>query len=179
MWVDQRGAIGMTFAYLTGDMTDVKVLFGDIVAEEATKGTFMVSKDGKLLSPYEYAYFWWLTPKCCAFRRYGSRSVDILFSNGRWFFGAIYAHELARLGPERDRYLIAALAQHGTHVLNEEGDYLAFIPGYPRITVLYDQFLIAYHQEGPLPRVRVYDLWGYLLAEGELWDAINEALDKA
>jgi hypothetical protein len=91
----------------------------------------------------------------------------------------IYAHELARLGPEKDRYLIAALVQHGTHVLNEEGDYLAFIPGYPRITVLYDEFLIAYQQEGPTPRVSVYDLHGRFLASGELWDAITEAMEKA
>ncbi len=159
-------------------MTDVKILFGDIIAEEAAKGTFMVCKDGKLVSPFEYAYFWWLTPKACALRRDGSQRVDIVFSNGRWFFGAIYAYELVRIELEKDRYLIAALVQHGTHVLNEEGDYLAFIPGYPRITVFYDQFLITYHQEGQWPRVKVYDLWGHLLADGDLWDAITEAMEK-
>jgi len=168
----------MRFAYSLGGMTDVKVLFGDIVAEEPTTGGFLVRKDGQLLSPFEYAYFWRLTPKSFALRREGSQKVEILFSNGRWFFGAIYAHELARLGPEKDRYLIAAVVQHGTHVLNEEGDYLAFIPGYPRITVHYDEFLVAYHQEGPAPRVSVYDLYGHFLASGELWGAITEAMER-
>jgi len=160
-------------------MTHVVKLFGDsIIAEEPTTGGFLVRKDGQLLSPFEYAYFWRLTPKSCALRRDGSQRVDILFKNGRWFFGAIYAHELVRLRAEKDRYLIAALVQHGTHVLNEEGDYLAFIPGYPRITFLYDSFLVAFYQEGPTPRVRVYDLHGRFLTEGELWDAITEAMEK-
>ena len=161
-----------------GDMADVKIHFGDTIAEEAVKGTFMVRKDGKLVSPYDYAYFWWPTPKSCALRRDGSQRVDILFSNGRWFFGAIYAHELGRLGPEKDRYLVAALVQHGTHILNEEGDYLAFIPGYPRITVFYDEFLVVYQQEGSAPKVGVYDLHGRFLASGELWDAITEAMER-
>jgi hypothetical protein len=160
-------------------MTDARILFGDIVAEEPTTGGFLVRKDGQLLSPFEYAYFWRLTPKACALRRDGSQKIDILFENGRWFFGAIYAHELLKRGPKGDEYLIAAIVQHGTHVLNEEGDYLAFIPGYPRITFLYDSFLVAFHQEGPTPRVRVYDLHGRFLAEGELWDAITEAMEKA
>jgi hypothetical protein len=169
---------GTRFAYFSGDMTDVQILFGDIIAEEPGKGNFVVRKDGKLVSPFEYAYFWWLTPKACALRRDGSQKVDILFSNGRWFFGAIYAHELLKRGPNVDEYLIAAVVQHGTHVLNEEGDYLAFIPGYPRITFLYDSLLVAFHQEGPTPRVRVYDLHGRFLSEGELWDAISEAMEK-
>jgi len=168
----------MRFAYSLGGMSDVKILFGDIIAEEAVKGTFLVSKDGKLVSPFEYAYFWRLTPKACALRRDGSQKVDILFDNGRWFFGAIYAHELSKRCPNGDEYLIAAIVQHGTHVLNEEGDYLAFIPGYPRITFHYDSFLVAFHQEGPTPRVRVYDLHGRFLSEGELWDAITEAMER-
>jgi len=169
----------MRFAYPLSGMSDVRILFGDIVAEEPTTGGFLVRKGGQMLSPFEYAYFWRLTPKACALRRDGSQKVDILFENGRWFFGAIYAHELPKRGPKGDEYLIAAIVQHGTHVLNEEGDYLAFIPGYPRITFLYDSFLVAFHQEGPTPRVRVYDLHGRFLAEGELWDAITEAMEKA
>jgi len=173
-----RGTIGTRFAYPLGGMSDVRILFGDIVAEEPTTGGFLVRKDGQLLSPFEYAYFWRLIPKACALRRDGSQKVDILFENGRWFFGAIYAHELARLRAEKDRYLIAALVQHGTHVLNEEGDYLAFIPGFPRITVHYDEFLLAYHQEGPTPRVCVYDLHGRFLASGELWEALTGAMER-
>ena len=168
----------MRFAYSSGGMTDVRILFGDIVAEEPTTGGFLVRKDGQLLSPFEYAYFWRLTPKSCALRRDGSQKVDILFENGRWFFGAIYAHDLGNLTPDIEDYLIAAVADFGTHVLNEEGDYLAFIPGYPRITIIYNSFLVAFHQEGPTPRVRVYDLHGRFLAEGELWDAITEAMEK-
>jgi hypothetical protein len=160
-------------------MIHVIRLLGDIVAEETGKGRFIVTKDGKLVSPFEYAYYWKLTPKTCVLRRDGSQKVDILFLNGRWFFGAIYAHELAKIGPDNDRSLIAAIVKHGTHVLNEEGDYLAFIPGYPRITVFYNSFLIAFHQEGPTPRVRVYDFHGQLLSEGELWDAITEAMESA
>jgi len=97
-------------------MTHMRTLFGDIFAEELTRGGFLVRKGGQLVSPFEYAYFWWLTPKSCALRRDGNQRVDILFSNGRWFFGAIYAHELGRLGPGNDRSLIAAIVQHGTHV---------------------------------------------------------------
>jgi hypothetical protein len=159
-------------------MNDVRVLFGDIVAEEPAKGSYVVRKDGALISPFEYAYFWWLTPKACALRREEDEKVDILFCNGRWFFGAVYAHELAGFGPEKERSLIAAIGQYGTHILNEEGDYLAFIPGYPRITVLYGSFLIAFQQEGSTPKVRVYDFYGRLLTEGMLWDAITEALSK-
>jgi hypothetical protein len=32
----------MMFAYSLGDMADVKILFGDIVAEEPTTGGFLV-----------------------------------------------------------------------------------------------------------------------------------------
>jgi len=160
-------------------MTHVIRLLADIVAKEVGKGRFVVTKDGKLFSPFEYTYYWKLTPKACALRRDERQKVDILFSNGRWFFGAIYAHELGKLGPDNDGSLIAAIVQPGTHVLNEEGDYLAFIPGYPLIIVLYDSLLVAFQQEGPTPRVRVYDFYGHLLAEGKMWDAINEAIEKA
>jgi len=169
----------MRFAWFCDAMIHAIRLLDDIVAEEIAKGRFIVTKDGKPFSPFEYAYYWKLTPKTYALRRDGSQKVDILFSSGRWFFGAIYAHELAKLGPDKDSYLIAVLVQHGTHVLNEEGDYLAFIPGYPRITVFYDEFLIVYHQEGPTPRVSVYDLHGRFLASGELWDAITGAMERA
>jgi hypothetical protein len=159
-------------------MNDVKILFGDIVVEEHGKDGFLVRKGSTLISPFEYAYFWWLSSKCCVFRRNGKQKVDILFSNGRWFFGAIYAHELARFGPDNSKSLIAAIGMYGTNVLSEEGDYLAFIPGYPRITVLYDSFLVAFQQEGVMPQVRVYDFYGHLLSEGTLWDAISEALNR-
>jgi hypothetical protein len=159
--------------------TDVKILFGDFVAEEAVKGTFLVRKGSKQISPFEYTDFWWLTAKTCVLRRDENQRVDILFSNGRWFFGAFYAHELGKLGSDKEENFIAAIVQHGTHILNEEGDYLAFIPEYPRIIVLYDSFLVAFQQSGPTPRVRIYDLHGHLLAEGELWDAISEAMERA
>jgi len=47
----------MRFAYLSGDMTDVRILFGDIVAKELGKESLFVIKEGKLFSPFEYAYF--------------------------------------------------------------------------------------------------------------------------
>jgi hypothetical protein len=158
---------------------DVRILFGDIYADEPGMGSFVVRKGSKLVSPFEYAYFWRLTPKSCALQRGGSQRVDILFENGRWFFGAFYAHDLAKMEQDKDKHLIAALVQHGTHVLNEEGDYLAFISGYPRITLIYDSFLVAFQEEGPTPRVRVYDLHGCFLSEGELWDALTKAMERS
>jgi hypothetical protein len=44
-------------------MTDVKILFDGVIAEEAVKGTFLVRKDGKLLSPFEYDYFFLADPQ--------------------------------------------------------------------------------------------------------------------
>jgi len=146
----------------------VKILFGDIIAEEAAKGTFLVRKGDELASPYEYAHFWRLTPKSCALKRDGDRKVDILFSNGRWFFGAVYAFKLFMDGRGKHSYLVAILVQRGTHVLDDEGYYFAFIPRHLHTRYLSYWALIPYRPKGPIPYVRVCDLHGHLLSEDEL-----------
>jgi hypothetical protein len=48
---------------------DVKVLFGDIIAEQTGKGTYVVRKGEKMVAPFEYTEIRKLTPKCWALRR--------------------------------------------------------------------------------------------------------------
>jgi len=82
------------------------------------------------------------------------------------FFGAFYADASGAIGENEDKYLIAALAAGGTLILDDSGHYRLFISGYPRITTLYDAFLLVYSPDGVLPSAQVYDLEGRLIAEG-------------
>ncbi len=166
----------MTFAYLTGDMTDVKVLFGDIVAEQTEKGTFVVKKDGRQMTPHEYRNFWPLTPDSYALKRNGQSLIDIVFRNGRVFFSAEYAYKVGTIRPEREGgHLIAIILAYGTLIVDDWMDVRLFVPGYPRIELVDGMFLVAYIPNRPGPQVRVYNLVGELLSEGELWGAIYDA----
>jgi len=161
-------------------MTHVVKLFGDsIVAEQTEKGTYMVRNREQLASPFEYTHFWPLSPKSYALKRQGYTKVDIVFRNGRMFFAADYAYKVGRFGPDSTNdHLLAVILIYGTLIMDDSMDVRLFVPGYPRIALADDMFIIVYLTSNPGPRVRVYDLYGRLLAEGELWDAIYDAREK-
>jgi hypothetical protein len=169
----------MRFAYLSDDMAHLVRLFDDIYLEGTGKGTVIPYRGEKVISPYEYHYFWRLSPKSCALKRYGQGMVDIVFRSGHMFFGAYCVHEIGGIWREDENgYLIAIMIRHGTLVMDDSMNVRCFIPGYPRIAIIEDMFLVAYLHHKTVPRVRVYDLEGEFLAEGELWDAIDKARSK-
>jgi len=159
--------VGTIFAYIYGMDKSFKLkLFGDIYAEETASKTLKLYKGSDVISPHEYAYVWSLSPNAYALCRTDKEKLDIVFSNGLMQFGSFYAHPIGAVGENEDRYLIASLVASGTLILDDTGHYVLFISGYPRITTLYDEFLIVYHPDGVIPHAQVYDLDGKLLAEG-------------
>jgi hypothetical protein len=158
-------------------MTHVVKLFGDsIVAEQTEKGTYKVKSDGQQLSPYEYHSFWLLTPKSYALKRQGQRRIDILFRNGRMFFSADHAYDIGSLGPDNgNAHLIAVVGMYGTLVMDDWMDVRLFVSGYPRIDLVEEKFLVVYIPNEPGARVRVYNLRGEFLSEGEFWSAVDDA----
>jgi hypothetical protein len=161
--------------YSLGMRNDVKVLFGDIIAEQTGKGTYVVRKGEKMVSPFEYTEIRKLTPKCWALRRVDVVEEDILFASGVWLLRTKYAYVLDNTGQEVDRFLIAAVNRWGIDVFDERGNRLAVIPNYYRLVVLDGEFLVSFASEGPAPQVKVYDLRGNLLAMGPMEKAIQEA----
>jgi len=158
-------------------MTHVVKLFGDsIVAEQTEKGTYKVKSDGQQLSPYEYHSFWPLTPKSYALKRQGQRRIDILFRNGRMFFSADHAYDIGSLGPDNGNdHLIAVIGMYGTLVMDDWMDVRLFVSGYPRIDLVEEKFLVVYIPNEPGARVRVYNLRGEFLSEGDFWSAVDDA----
>ena len=157
-------------------MSDVRILFGDIVAEQTEKGTYMVKGNGRQLSPYEYRSFWPLTPKSYALKRQGHRCIDILFRNGCMFFSADHAYDIGSLGPDNgNAHLIAVVGMYGTLVMDDWMDVRLFVSGYPRIDLVEEKFLVVYIPNEPGSRVRVYNLRGEFLSEGEFWSAVDDA----
>ncbi len=154
-------------------MTDVKVLFGDVVAMKNENGKLVVMKGEKRVSPYEYGSIKFLTPKCWAFQRLNIVAEDLLFSSGVWFLGAKYAYVLKSMGKKEDKELIAAVGKYGKYVLDEHGNLRAFIPGNYSLYVLDGEFLVS--SEGPASQVEVYDLRGSLLAMGPMEEAVQNA----
>jgi len=156
-------------------MTHVVKLFGDITAEQTEKGTFVVRKKDKAVSPFEYAQVRQLTPKCWALRRADVVKEDILFASGVWLLGTKYAYVLDSLEGKGDKVLIAAVNRWGIDVFDERGNRLAVIPDHYRLVVLDDEFLVSFAAEGPAPQVKVYDLRGSLLGLGPMEKAIQDA----
>jgi hypothetical protein len=154
-------------------------LFVSIVVEETRDGTFVLKGEKGRLSPHEYQYFWQLTPQSYALKRHGYKLVDIVFRNGRIFFAADYAYPVGSLGPDNGEYhLIAAIVSYGTLIMDDRMDIRLFVPGYPRVELVDSSLIVVYLDDRPGPRVRVYDLYGRFLSEGELWDAITEAMER-
>jgi hypothetical protein len=154
-------------------------LFVSIVAEETQDGTFILKGEKGCLSPHEYQYFWQLTPQAYALKRHGYKLVDIVFRNGRVFFAADYAYPVGSLGPDNGEYhLIAAILTYGTLIMDDRMDIRLFVPGYPRVELVDSSLIVVYLDDRPGPRVRVYDLHGKLLTEGDLWGAIYAAREE-
>jgi len=153
-------------------------LFGDIYVEETQDKTLRLHRGSDVISPHEYAYIWQLTSNAYALCRTEREKIDIVFSSGLMFFGAFYAHEIGAVGENEDKYLIAVLVASGTLILDDAGHYLLFVSGYPRITTLYDTFLVVYRPDGVIPHAQVYDLDGKLVAEGLPMEAREGARKK-
>jgi hypothetical protein len=156
-------------------MTHVVKLFGEsIIAEQTEKGTYIVRKDEKQVSPYEYSEIRQLTPKCWRLKRADETREDILFDGWVWLLGTRYSYVLDSLGGNGDKVLIVSVDKWGIDVFDERGNRLAVIPDHYRLVVLDDQFLVSFVSEGPTPQVKVYDLRGNLLALGPIEKAIQD-----
>jgi len=162
-----EASVGTVFAYIHSMDKPFRLeLFGDIYAEETPSKTLRLYRGNDVISPHEYAYVWNLSPNAYALCRVDRERLDIVFSSGLMQFGSFYAHPIGAVGENEDRYLIASLVASGTLILDDTGHYVLFISGYPRITTLYDEFLVVYYPDGVIPHAQVYDLDGKLLAEG-------------
>ena len=160
-------SVGTMFAYISSMEAPFRLkLFGDIYVEETTSKTLRLHRGESVISPHEYAYIFQLSPNAYALCRVEKEKLDIVFSSGIMFFGAFYAHQVGAVGENEDKYLIAVLVAGGTLILDDTGHYMLFLSGYPRITTLYDTFLIVYRPDGVIPSAQVYDLDGRLVAEG-------------
>jgi predicted small integral membrane protein len=152
-------------------------LFGRYYAEATEEGTFFVRENGLLKSPHEYSALDMLTNYCYVFYRAWEPKVDILFPDLSWFLGAVDVYEVAHFGGPNGISILAAVTEEGTRFFTDEGRELAFIPGFPRITIFDDRFLVVYDPEPPGPYVKVYNFLGDLVSEGLLWEAQSKALD--
>jgi len=151
-------------------------LFGGYYAEATEDGTFFVREKGILKSPYEYSALDMLTNYSYVFYRAHEPKVDILFPDLSWFLGAIEVYEVAQFGGDTGISILAALTNDGTNFFTDEGRELAFVPGFPRINIFDDRFIVVYDPDPPGPYVKVYNFQGDLVSEGLLWEAKRKAL---
>jgi len=160
-------------------MTHVVKLFGDITAEQTEKGTFVVRKGDKVVSPYEYTEVRQLTPKCWTMFRPDAKRYDLLFSSGAMQFGFDFAYEVEKMGKSRKKKSwIAVMLKNGTGVYDDSGNLVAFLPGLVNVAIADDRFLVALLMAGSEPYVKVYTMWGEFLAEGFLSEALQKAKEK-
>ena len=160
-------------------MTHVVKLFGDITAEKTEKGTFVVRKGDKVVSPYEYTEVRQLTPKCWALFRPEAKRYDLIFASVAMQFGFQFAYALEKIGRSRKKKSwIAVKLPNGTGVYDDSGNFAAFLPGLVNIAIADDRFLVARLGNGPEPYVKVYTMWGEFLAEGFMSEALQKANEK-
>jgi len=160
-------------------MTHVVKLFGDITAEKTEKGTFVVRKGDKVVSPYEYTEVRQLTPRCWALFRSEAKRYDLIFASGAMQFGFQFAYALEKIGRSRKKKSwIAVKLPNGTGVYDDSGNFVAFLPGLVNIAIADDRFLVARLGNGPEPYVKVYTMWGEFLAEGFMSEALQKANEK-
>jgi len=165
---------------LSGDMTHVVKLFGDITAEKTEKGTFVVRKGDKVVSPYEYTEVRQLTPRCWRLFRPEAKRYDLIFASGAMQFGFQFAYALEKIGRSRKKKSwIAVMLPNGTGVYDDSGNLVAFLPGLVNVAVADDKFLVALLWALSEPYVKVYTMWGDFLAEGYLPEALKKAKEKA
>ena len=161
-------------------MTHVVKLFGDITAEQTEKGTFVVRKDGQLLSPFEYTEVRQLTTRCWRLFRPEAKKYDLIFSSGAMQFGFDFAYAVEKMGRRRKKKSwVATTVKNGTGVYEDSGDFVAFLPGLVNVAVADDKFLVALLWALSEPYVKVYTMWGDFLAEGYLSEALKKAKEKA
>jgi hypothetical protein len=169
----------MRFYQLIGGMTDVKVLFGDIIAEQTGKGTYVVRKGEDLVSLYEYAQVTQLTPKCYLLFRPKTKKYDLIFASGAMQFGFDFAYKMEKIGRRRKKKsYIAALIKNGAGVYDDFGNFVAFLPGIFNVAIAEDKFLVGLLWSFSEPYAKVYTMWGDFLADGFLSEAIEEAKEK-
>jgi hypothetical protein len=154
-------------------------LFGDIVAMENENGKLVVMKGEERLSPYEYDEVCQITPKCWALYRMGTRRLDLIFAGGKIHFGywSVYLLPKKRSRRKKQR-LLGVHFPNGTCVIDDSGNFWAFIPEQHPIVVVWDRlFVVLLSSHGSY--VRVYSPYGDILAEGD-WDkALLEACQRA
>jgi hypothetical protein len=161
-------------------MTHVVKLFGDITAEQTEKRTFVVRKGDQQVSPFEYSEIRQLTPKCWRLFRPKAKRYDLIFSNGAMQFGFDFAYAVEKMGRSRKKKSwIATMLKNGTGVYDDSGNFVAFLPGLVKVAVAEDKFLVALLWALSEPYVKVYTMWGELLAEGFLIEALQKAREKA
>jgi hypothetical protein len=159
--------------------TDVKILFGDIVAEQTGKGTYVVRKGEKVVSPYEYAQVRQLTPKCYSLFRAKTKKYDLIFASGVMHFGFDFAYVVEKMGRKRKkRKYIAVIIRNGTGVYDDSGNFVAFLPGTTNVAIFEDKFLVALLWSFSEPYAKVYTMWGDFLVEGFLTEALETVKEK-
>jgi hypothetical protein len=164
---------------MPGDMTHVVKLANNIWAEETENGTFVVRKGERQASPYEYTFIKQVSPKCHLLFRPEAKRYDLIFSNGSIQFGYQFAYEIGRVKRGTStKSLIGVMYPNGVGVLDDSGNFLAFIPGLHHIEVVDDMFLVAFIMAASEPYVRVYSMLGDFLAEGFMSEALDEARAK-
>jgi hypothetical protein len=172
--------IGMGFALSLGGMTARMVkLFGDIVAMENENGKLVVMKGEERLSLYEYEEVRELTTRCWALYRVGTLKCDLVFADGKMQFGYMFVYPLPKKGGRRRKQrLLGVHFPNGTGVIDDSGNFWAFIPERHPIVVVRDRFFVV-HPCSCSSYVRVYSPYGDLLAEGDLSGALSEACQRA
>jgi hypothetical protein len=161
-------------------MTHVVKLFGEsIIAEQTEKGTYIVRKDEKQVSPYEYSEIRQLTPKCWRLFRPEDRRCDLIFASGVMQFGFHFAYALEKMGRGRKKKSwVAVMLKNGTGVYDDSGNLVAFLPGLVNVAIAEDKFIVALLWAFSEPYVKVYTMWGEFLAEGFMSEALKKAKAK-
>jgi hypothetical protein len=154
-------------------------LFGDIVAMENENGKLVVMKGEERLSPYEYVMVRRLTPKSWKLLRREPLVYDLIFSNGAMQFGFRHVYAMERMGGRRRKNnLIAIDYPNGTGIIDDSGNFWAFIPERYPIVVVRDRFFVV-HPRSCSSYAMVYSPYGDLLAEGDLNEALAGVCQRA
>jgi hypothetical protein len=160
-------------------MTHVVKLFGDITATTNENGKLVVMKGEKRVSPYEYDEVRQLTPKCWALYRGEPQKCDLVFGSGKMQFGYGFVYPLPKKGGRRKKQrLLGVRFPNGTCVIDDSGNFWAFIPEQHPIAVVWDRFFVVLPPHSG-SHIRVYSPYGDLLAKGSMNEALAEACQKA
>jgi hypothetical protein len=151
-------------------------LFAEYYAVPTLDGVFYVREGDILKSPHAYYIVEPLTNHVYALTRAHDHKVDLLFSDLTWLMGLEDAYAVAHFGGKNGIGVIAAVFDDGTQLMTDEGRNLMFIHGFPRYTIFDERFIVIYDPYKRGPYVRVYNLLGDFVAEGQLWEAQAKAL---